>query len=282
MRSLVLVLGAGGQLGEAMVQRLPRRHEVVAFGREELDITNASAARSAIGSVVPDIIINCAAYNAVDAADEEPTRALAANAYAVRTLARIATELKAMLVHYSTDFVFDGRTSRPYHEDDPPHPQGMYATSKLLGEWFAVETPKHYVLRVESLFGGPKAKSSVDRLLDALLAGTEVRAFSDRTVSPSYVDDVVEATGALIENGAPFGVYHCVNSGWTTWVGVAHELARLSGRSDVPVTEIRMADARLPVPRPAFAALANDKLVNAGVTMPTWQDALARYVHQRK
>lgn len=281
MTRRVLVLGAGGQLGGAMTSGLSPRHDVRARTRAELDVTDPDALGAAFDAVRPDVVINCAAYTAVDAAEQAPVEALTINSSAVRTLARLAGRSGATLVHFSTDFVFDGETARPYVEDDPPNPRGAYASSKILGEWFAVETPRHYVLRVESLFGGPRAKSSVDRLLDGILAGTEVRAFVDRTVSPSYVDDVVLATLGLLDRSAPFGLYHCVNTGWTTWAELARELARLAARPDAPITPVPAAEAQLVAPRPKFAALSNAKLARAGIDMPTWQDALRRYTRMR-
>lgn len=278
MRSLALVVGAAGQLGSAMTEGLSRRHEVVAMTRRELDISDAVAARDVVSSVCPDVIVNCAAYNNVDGAETDPLAALAANAWGVRALAGAATEIGATLVHFSTDFVFDGSATRPYTEDDEPNPRSTYACSKLLGEWLAQETPRHYVLRVESLFGGPQVRSSVDRMLAAIRTGGEVRAFVDRTVSPSYVPDVVAATAALVEQACPYGLYHCVNGGWTNWAALARELAGLAGRPDAAIREVRMADANLVASRPQFAALSNDKLARAGVTMPSWQDSLARYV----
>ncbi len=199
----------------------------------------------------------------------------------MRTLAHAAVEIDAVLVHFSTDFVFDGQTDRPYVESDAPNPRGTYAVTKLLGEWLAGDAVRHYILRVESLFGGLRARSSVDRIFDGILAGTEVRTFVDRTVSPSYVNDVVAATEGLLEREAPYGIYHCVNSGWTTWTGIGRELARLLGRPDAPIAAVPMAEAALLTPRPRFAALDNTKLQRQDVAMPTWQDALARYVEAR-
>ena len=281
MRRLTLVLGAGGQLGEAMTSMLGPHDEIVARTRDELDITVPDAVRATVSSVCPDVIINCAGYTSVDGAQSAPLQALSANAWAVRTLAHVAAEIDAVFVHFSTDFVFDGETDRPYVEEDPPNPRGTYAVTKLLGEWLAADAVRHYVLRVESLFGGLRARSSVDRILDGIQAGTEVRTFVDRTVSPSYVADVVAATGSLLDRGAPHGVYHCVNSGWTTWTGLARELARLLDRPDAPIAEVPLADAALLTPRPRFAALDNSKLGRQQIVMPTWQDALARYVHVR-
>jgi dTDP-4-dehydrorhamnose reductase len=278
MKQLVLVTGAAGQLGEAMTSQLGPRHEVVSLGRSDLNLANATSALATIHAVCPDVIVNCAAYTNVDGAEGDPTSAFASNAWGVRTLARAAAEINAVLVHFSTDFVFDGATDRPYSEDDQPNPRGVYAVSKLMGEWFAAEAPTAYVLRVESLFGGPRARSSVDKMLQNIKAGREVRAFVDRTVSPSYVDDVVAATSALLERNSPAGLYHCVNTGWTTWSGIAHELATIVGTKDATIVDVPVADVHLLASRPKFAALANDKLIAAGVEMPTWQAALRRYV----
>ncbi len=181
-------------------------------------------------------------------------------------------------MHFSTDFVFDGVIDRPYREDDQPNPRSTYAISKLLGEWFAADAPAWYVLRVESLFGGPRARSSIDRMLQSIQADREVRSFVDRTVSPSYVDDVVQATIRLIETKAAPGVYHCVNSGWTTWSGLARELAAIVDKPGAAIVDVKMSDAKLVAQRPKFAALSNDKLALAGIDMPTWQSALRRYV----
>src|SRR5262245_5390969 len=212
MKQLVMVTGAGGQLGEAVAAQLTGRHEVVALRRHELDLSDANAVHSTVGSICPDVIVNCAAFTNVDAAEREPLLALSANAWGVRTLARAAIDINATLVHYSTDFVFDGTIDRPYTEEDEPNPRGTYAVSKLLGEWFAYDVPTHYVLRVESLFGGPRGSSSIDKMLRQLRNGEEVRAFSDRTVSPSFVEDVIVATMGLLERQSPSGLYHCVNS----------------------------------------------------------------------
>jgi dTDP-4-dehydrorhamnose reductase len=278
MRSLALILGAAGQLGSAMAEGLSQRHEVVAMTREELDIGDSAATRDVVTAVCPDVIVNCAAFNQVDAAERDPVPALTVNAFAVRALARLANDLDATLVHYSTDFVFDGRATRPYGEDDAPNPQSVYGSTKLLGEWFARDAVERYVLRVESLFGGPQARSSVDRMVNAIRAGEEVRAFCDRTVSPSYVADVVAATVAMLDRRSPYGLYHCVNTGWTTWAALAREIARMLGRPDAPIREITQAEAALAAKRPRFAALSNEKLARAGVMMPSWQDALTRYV----
>lgn len=264
-----------------MVARLSRTHDVVGRAHAELDVGNWRAVSSAVSALRPEAIVNCAAYNDVNQAETEPVAALDANAWGPRNLARAAAETGARFVHFSTDFVFDGETSAPYTEDDPPRPQGRYAASKLLGEWLALEATAAFVLRVESLFGGSYAKSSIDMLLRAVVNGRLARPFSDRVVSPSYVEDVTGATARILDGGVAAGLYHCVNSGLTTWLDLTRELARLAGRPDAPIEAVRMADAHLHPPRPRFAALSNAKLASAGIEMPTWQDALRRYVEAR-
>lgn len=272
-----LVTGAAGQLGSETVRLFGERGEVVGLTRRELDLTDTGAVYDTVARVRPDVVINCAAYNHVDRAEQEPVAALAGNAMAVRALARATADAGAAFVHYSTDFVFDGAASRPYTEEDAPNPRGVYAASKLLGEWFARDVPQHYVLRVESLFGGTRRKSSVDRIINALARGDQARVFVDRTVSPSYVEDVARATAALLDAGANPGLYHCVNDGACTWFELAEEIARILGVAPrlVPVS---VADVTLPAERPRFCALSNAKLRAAGAAMPHWRDALSRHV----
>jgi dTDP-4-dehydrorhamnose reductase len=281
MTPTVLVTGAEGLLGTAIVEAFQPSARVVALGHRQLDLTDDGAVDERLRRERPDIIINCAADNDVDGAETQPMRALALNAFAVRELARAADQIGATLVHYSSDFVFDGTTSRPYLETDQPNPQGVYAASKLLGEWFALETRRGFVLRVESLFGarrdGASGRGSLDRIVAGIEGGQEIPVFTDRTVSPGYVVDIAAATRALLASEAAPGLYHCVNSGAATWYAVAEEIARLLGR-EPRLKRVTLADVTLRAPRPLHSALDNGRLRAAGVPMPTWQDALARYL----
>jgi dTDP-4-dehydrorhamnose reductase len=273
-----MITGAAGQLGSTFVQRLAD-HTVIPHTRHDLDIADEAAVRAAVDAARPDVIVNCAAYNDVDGAERDAATALCANAFGVLSLARAARDAGATLVHYSTDFVFDGTFDRPYLETDAARPLSSYGSSKLLGEWFAAEAPGAYVLRVESLFGGPRAKSSIDRILASILEGKPARVFADRTVTPSYVEDVVTATQALLDGGAPYGLYHCVNGGVTTWLGIAQEAQRLLG-THAEIVAVNVSDVQLIARRPQYCALSNQKLQGADVPMPSWQDALGRYVSQ--
>lgn len=278
----IAVTGARGQLGAAVVHEYSSRYEVMALGREELDVANDRAVDEAIGRLRPSVIINCAAYNDVDGAEDHPVEALNLNAFAVRALARAASAVDAVLVHYSSDFVFDGAVSTPYTEEDRPNPRSVYAASKLLGEWFAADAPHWYVLRVESLFGrAPGArppKGTVAGILNMLIAGEETRVFHDRTVSPTYIVDAARATRMLVEGSAPAGLYHCVNSGRCSWLELARELAAESGVVEPRLVPVGVAEVPLRAKRPQYCALSNEKLRRAGVVMPSWQDALRRFV----
>jgi dTDP-4-dehydrorhamnose reductase len=231
--------------------------------------------------VKPGAILNAAALTAVDAAEDRPIEALNSNAFGVRALARAASAHDATLVHYSTDFVFDGKAVVPYVETDRPNPQSVYAASKLLGEWFALDAPRAYVLRVEGIFGitpgGGPAKGSAAGILNALRTDGTAKVFVDRTITPSYVTDVARATRQLLEMSAPTGLYHCVNSGVTTWLEFAEQMARLLG-IDARLDAVHLADMNLRAARPVYCALSNAKLCALGIEMPSWQDALARYL----
>jgi dTDP-4-dehydrorhamnose reductase len=281
----ILVVGAAGRLGSAVAAQFAGWAEVTATTRADLDVCDRCAVQALVARLGPAAVVNCAAYNDVDRAEDEPAEALKVNASAVRHLADAARSVGAALVHYSTDFVFDGAADRPYTETDPPNPRSVYACSKLLGEWSARGTPRHYVLRVESVFGSAvdqTRRTSVDRIVDAVLEGREAAVFVDRTVSPSYRDDVVWATRRLLEGGAAPGLYHCVNSGWCTWEELALEVARQVG-VEPRLRCLRMADVPMRASRPRYCALSNVKLSDAGASMPSWQDALGRYLagHRR-
>ena len=277
MTPKVLVVGAAGQLGSAMVRRLSHETTVVGLTRRELELTNHAAVATVVARERPAVILNCAAYNAVDQAEGAVADALAVNAFVPQSLARAARAVDATLVHYSTDFVFDGHASRPYTESDAPNPQSVYGQSKLIGEWLASDAPRAYILRVESLFGGPAARSSIDRIIASLRSGEPARVFVDRVVTPSFVDDVVDATWSLLTREAEPGLYHVVNAGETTWHALGAEAARLLG-TDANLVPVRVADVPMRAARPQYCALSTARLAGAGVSMPAWQDALGRYI----
>jgi dTDP-4-dehydrorhamnose reductase len=276
-----VITGGSGLLAAAVARAFGTAGDVLPLSRAALDVGDAGAVERTIASARPDVVINCAAFNDVDGAEEEAEAALRTNALALLGLARAARAAGALLVHYSTDFVFDGTATRPYRETDAPNPKGVYGASKLLGEWFALEHPRAYVLRVESLFGEPGPSTaragSLGTMVRRIRAREAVPVFVDRTVSPGYTADIARATRALVAGGAPFGLYHCVNSGAATWAEIAAEAARLLA-VPIDITPLTLETARLKAPRPRYCALSNAKLAAAGIPMPTWQEALGRYL----
>ncbi len=282
--SKVLVTGAGGQLADAIVRAFAG-WDIIAHTRATLDITDSASVRRVVAGDAPDVIVNCAAFNDVDGAEDRPAEAFALNAFALRSLARAADASGAALVHYGTDFVFDGAASVPYDESAPPSPRSAYAASKLVGEWFALEAARGYVLRVESLFGMPAAwrgrRGTLEKIVEGLEADRDVAVFTDRIVSPSYGEDVAAATKYLVEGGHAPGLYHCVNSGSATWHDVAADTARVLGVT--PRLRPTTTDhVKLKASRPRYCALSNEKLRAAGFSMPTWQDAVRRWLAARQ
>jgi dTDP-4-dehydrorhamnose reductase len=279
----VLVTGWRGLLGGAMVREFEADPSaaVVGLDRRALDITDEDAVLEAVGAHNPNLIVNCAVFNGVDRAEDESPQALAVNAFGVQALARAANRAGAILVHFSSDFVFDGEIDRPYTEQDRPNPRSVYGASKLLGDWFALEYPRAYVLRVESVFGRPAAdpskRGSLATIVDRIEDGSEVPVFVDRVISPTHAADVTRAVRTLLETSAPFGLYHCVNSGHATWAEIAEYVASVLGKPmrSKPMT---LATSGLRAKRPRYCALSNDKLVSAGVPMPPWRDAVREFL----
>jgi dTDP-4-dehydrorhamnose reductase len=280
----VVVTGARGLLGAAITAEFAGSgHDLLPLDRSRLDVTDESAVRSILSEAAPELIVNCAAYNDVDGAQEDPALALRTNAFAVLALSRAAAVTGATLVHFSSDFVFDGESDRPYTEDDRPNPRSVYAASKLLGDWFALESERAYVLRVESLFGppGPQGarRGSLGTIVDRIRRGDEVPLFTDRVVSPSFTPDVARAVRALVERQAPFGLYHCVNGGQAYWSEIGASVASALG---VPLRMrgVTLDTAGLRAMRPRFCALSNAKLASVGIPLRPWQEALNEFLQR--
>ncbi len=263
-----------------LVRDLQKEHDVFGLTRESLDVADRMAVRERISKLRATVVVNCAADNDVDGAEENPKAAFATNGFGVGALADAAAAANAIFIHFSSDYVFDGRASRPYTEKDLPNPLSLYGASKLLGEVLAPRAPKHWILRLESVFGGEGRTSSIGKMADMLAKGEPVKAFYDRTVTPSYVEDVSRVVQRLLEKPLPWGLYHCVSSGMATWHELAMELARMMG-SRATISAVSMEKAGLKAPRPSFCALSNNRLADAGIELPDWRGTLYRFVEAR-
>lgn len=278
MMKRVLVLGSAGQLGGEFVRRLDSSVAVVAADIAQVDVRDAGALNALADDAKPDTIINCTGWNGVDQAERSPLEALLTNAWAVRGMATVAARLDATLVHFGTDFVFDGRSRTPYVETDAPNPLSTYGMSKLLGELACDAAPKRYVIRLSSLFGGPLRRSYVDCIVNALRDGTPIPVYVDRTVSPSFTPDVVTATLGLLASGAPFGVYHCASSNFATWHEVGCEIAHVMSRPESLLQATPFLNEAGRARRPQYCALSTAKLAASIGPLPSWRSALARHL----
>jgi dTDP-4-dehydrorhamnose reductase len=274
----VLVTGSQGQLGAVFVTRLSASGLVAGVDVDELDIAEPARVREFVRAFRPSAIINCAAFTDVDGAETRALDALRVNAEAVWCLAVLASELDAVLVHFSTEFVYDGTLGRPYTEDDEPAPQSVYGMTKLVGERFARRAERNYVLRLSSLYGGHTRRTSVDWILRQAQAGQRVTAFADRTVSPSYVPDVVDATLELVSAAAPFGLYNCGSVDSCTWAELAERALAVCGRPDLLERVPFVAQPNRAV-RPKNCTMSSAKLCGQIARAPRpWSDALSDYL----
>lgn len=273
-----VVVGSSGQLGRALVAELGAGL-AWAGDREELDVTDAAAVARLIEAQRPDVVYNATAYNAVDAAEAAPEAALAVNAVAPRHLARACREAGALLVHVSTDYVFDGTARTPYREGDAPHPVSTYGISKLAGELLVrASGAEHLVVRTSGVIGigGSPAKggSFVERIVDKARRGERLRVVDDQLFSPTYAPDLASALIALVRAGAT-GLFHVTNAGACTWHDLAARALTLAGL-EAPLERIRAADLALPARRPSYSVLSNERYLSLGLPAPrSWQDALA-------
>ncbi|HAG07386.1 MAG: dTDP-4-dehydrorhamnose reductase [Clostridia bacterium 62_21] len=278
----ILVTGARGMLGRDLQEEARARgYEVVAAGREDLDITDLGAVRRAVADVRPACVVNCAAYTDVDGAEAERDKALAVNALGVRNLASVCRERDVELVHFSTDYVFDGRKETPYLIFDAPSPLSTYGQSKLYGEeYLKLIAPRYYLIRTSWLFG-TGGKNFVETVLKLAREKRELRVVDDQRGCPTYTRDLSRVALDLIATHA-YGVYHVTNAGSTTWCGFAREILRAAG-IDVPVRPIKSGELRRPAPRPANSALDPFPLQETlGYLLPPWPDALRRYLAERE
>lgn len=280
MTTTAVVLGARGTLGQSLVQELPLAgYEVAAAAaRAEADLRDAAAIRALIQRARPAVVFNAAAYTDVDRAELEPEVAFAVNATAVEDLARACAAAGAALVHYSTDFVYDGESERSYDEFDPPSPQGLYARSKVAGERLAAAaTPRLYTVRVGCLYGrgGRNFPSTIVR---RLRAGETVRADRDRKGSPTWVREVSRVSAALARSGH-YGLYHCTSQGETSWAEFASFAAAELGLPASRVEALPTSALPMKAARPRRSILENRMLRQRGLDgMSSWQDAARAFI----
>ena len=280
----ILVFGRIGQLGSALAEVLSDRYETRFIDQPELDLTVPESVRDHVQTYLPSIVINAAAYTAVDRAETEPELAHIINARAPESLAYACDEAGAVLIHYSTDYVFDGTASMPYTETAAVAPTGVYGQSKLAGEIAVASATQRYVILRTAWLYSAVGHNFVKTMLKLADSGQPVRVVADQVGSPTYAQDLARVTRSIIEvlNSSRedcFGLYHVTNTGTTSWHGLAQEIFRLAAHQDVVVQPISTEEYPTPAPRPAYTVLDCSKLERVfGLTLPSWRDALARCI----
>jgi len=284
-----LVTGAAGMLGRDLTALLTARgEEFTALTRADLDITDGAAAASAISAVKPDVVVNCAAWTAVDAAEENEAEALAVNGHGPANLAAACASLGAVLVHPSTDYVFPGDATVPYAEDAAPAPAGAYGRTKLAGEQavLAALPDAGYVVRTAWLYGA-HGKNFVKTMLRLARRDVAPGVVADQYGQPTWTADVAAKIYDLVGAGAPAGIYHATSSGQTTWFGLAEEIFRLhhdletqdrdAERERLTPRPLTTAEYPTPARRPAYSVLGHAAWQAAGMApIGDWKDALHR------
>lgn len=289
----ILLTGRNGQVGWELQRTLTPLGQVIALDAEELDLTDADAIRRKVQEIQPQIIVNPAAYTAVDKAEGEPGLAETVNGIAPGILAEEALRLSAVLVHYSTDYVFDGNKAAPYTEDDIPSPQSVYGRTKLAGEQTVRASGcKHLILRTSWVYG-IHGGNFVKTILRLAKERNELRIVADQFGAPTWARDLAQATASALTGWKKkdwdddlSGLYHLTAAGRTNWHNYAEEIVRLARSYDrelagklLDIRAITTNEYPVSARRPANSALANDKIRDTfGIVLPQWQESLAECI----
>jgi dTDP-4-dehydrorhamnose reductase len=282
----LFIIGCNGQLGKDMMSiASDAGHSVSGKDFPDIDISDAAATNAIIAANKPDAIINCAAYIAVDACETQKREAYAVNSHGVAIVAAAARQCGALVVHFSTDYVFDGKSAAPYSETDMVNPQSEYGKSKLEGERRLADIlPDHIIVRVAWLYGVHGRhfiKKVKERALAVKKTGEAMKVVTDEIGTPTYCADVCRQTLLLLTKDHR-GLFHCTNEGYCSRYEFAREILHAYA-IDVPLIPCLSSDFKLPAPRPAYSVLENKRLKDLGINvMRDWKVAFADYIEEEK
>jgi dTDP-4-dehydrorhamnose reductase len=270
-----VVTGAGGGLARAFLAQIPAHHEVHAFDHAALDVGDHDAVRQTVEPLRPDVVVNLAAFTQVDANELDPARAARDNTMGPQNLALAARSCGAVLLHTSTDFVFDGSKGQPYDELDLPSPLSVYGRAKLAGEEYVRRLPQHFVVRVGYVYGG--GADHLTSAARALAVGQPAGGLSDRVGSPTYVHDLAERLLPIVLSGR-FGTYHLAGPQTCSWFDMVTRVKAMGGFTG-EVRRQTATELRLVAPRPVYSPLTSVYLPHLGVEpMPSLEDSLKRFL----
>ena len=277
----ILIFGRVGQLGSALDELLSQRDEPIFLDRPEIDLSDIPSIERLITDASPELVINAAAYTAVDRAESEPELAALINAHAPGEMARVCSFSALPFMHVSTDYVFDGQATAPYSEDAPVNPQSVYGKTKLAGER-AVQAAidRHVILRTAWLYSHV-GHNFLKTMLRVASEGKSLKVVNDQFGSPTFAWDLARAMVTVVDaikagRQDIYGLYHVTNSGHTDWHGFASEIFAMRG-DPVDLSPISTREYPTPAPRPAYSVLSCDRLNQVfSLRLPDWQDGLAR------
>jgi dTDP-4-dehydrorhamnose reductase len=267
-------------LGTDLMAAFGSAHNVVGLDLPDINITKPEQCFARIQEHKPDVIINAAAFTRVDDCETHEEEAFQVNGHGAGNLAQAAATIGALLIHYSTDYIFDGLKDNAYIEEDAPNPQSVYGKSKLLGESLIRKNcPNHMILRTSWLFG-PNGPNFIRTIIGIVQKGTPLRVVHDQKGSPTYSKDLAKRTLQMIDAGCR-STYHVTNSGFCTWFELASKAVEWAGIEGVSITPVSTSEFPRPAPRPANSVLSNSRLTDDGLPLlRSWQDAAREYVEQ--
>lgn len=274
----ILVTGASGMLGHALIPVLEEEHEVVGVNRTECDLSEEGSVRKIFLRQKPDVVVHLAAFTDVDGCELDPAKAKAWNELATLNVAKAAKDIEAALLYVSTDYVFDGQASSPYCEDAPTNPLSVYGRTKLIGEKYVREmVERSFIVRTSWLYGAG-GKNFVSTILGIAQGKPELRVVDDQRGSPTYTRHLAEKLAELVMT-REYGVFHVTASGDCTWFEFARKILDLYGLQQTPVFPISTPECNRPAPRPAYSVLANQRLSSSGMgLLPHWEEGLESYL----
>jgi len=266
-------------LGLALAAAL-QEHQIFAFGRDEMDVTDAVAVERAMLRAKPDLVIHTAAWTDTQGCERDPERSHLVNVEGTSRVAMACAGSGTAMLHVSSNEVFDGEKDSPYAEDDEPNPLNVYARSKLASEKEVLALlERFYIVRTSWLYGAGRV-SFPEKILENARTSGELRVVTDEVASPTWTDSLAQGITRLIQGGQ-WGIYHLTNSGFCSRFEWAAEVLRSAGMTGVEVSQTTQAEFGAAVRKPSFSALSNEKAVAMGIALPPWQEALAAYLGRK-
>jgi dTDP-4-dehydrorhamnose reductase len=281
----IVILGAGGRLGAALLREYREKYDIAGFNHAQLDLASLNDVRGKLGAMNFDVLINAAAFTNVDACETERDRALLINAEAPGVLAQICNAIEAKLIHFSTDYVFDGEKRAPYTEDDQANPIGFYGESKLAGEKNVLAAANgHLVVRVSWVFG-PDRPSFIDAVIKRAQQDEKIEAVADKFSTPTYTDDIARMLPQFFDRGVGGGILHFANAGKCSWQEYAQWALDCCRDAGIPlkartVGALKLSEMKNWVARrPVYSVLSTAKYTELSGTRPrAWREAVADYI----